>query len=160
MQSKSVRASGGMGSRSRLPGACAIVRSLGAAERRLGFLRVSVVAGDLVVRGVDIRVARAHGGIDFDAPAQAEFKPRSRASVDSGATPMESTTRPLSRTRPSARVVEIVHGLCASGASPACLVRHTPYGSAWPESVVSSPKAPSCGAGIMARFKRIKGACQ
>ena len=76
MQSKSVRASGDMGSRSRLPGACVIVRSLGAVEHRLRFLRAAAVAGDLVVRGVDIRAARAHGGIDFDAPAQAEFKPR------------------------------------------------------------------------------------
>ena len=34
--------------------------------------------GDLdgVANGVDIRVARAHGGIDLDAPAQAELKPR------------------------------------------------------------------------------------
>lgn len=69
---------------------------------------------------------------------------------------MESMTRSLSRTRPSARVVEIAHDLCAVGASPACLVRHTPYGSARSESVTSSPKAPSCDAGIMARFKRIK----
>lgn len=52
---------------------CAI---LAAVEHRLGFLRAAAVAGDLVVRGVDIRVARAHGGIDFDAPSQAEFKPR------------------------------------------------------------------------------------
>ena len=36
MQSKSVRASGDMGSRGRLPSACAIVRSLGAVEHRLG----------------------------------------------------------------------------------------------------------------------------
>lgn len=59
MQSKSVLASESMGSRSRLPGVCAIVRSLGAVEHRLGFLRATAVAGDLVVRGVDIQVARA-----------------------------------------------------------------------------------------------------
>ena len=57
-------------------------------------------------------------------------------------------------------VLKFEHDLCAVGASPACLVRHTPYGSARSESVTSSPKAPLRGAGIMARFKRIKGACQ